>query len=269
MLLRDVGSNYADGGEQRVYEILKDSTDLSAASDELLPQATNWAEHYHLTPNRSNVLRPFDLPADATVLEIGAGCGAVTRYLGETCAVVDSIEPVPSRAKALRERTRDLPNVEVFVGEVDDIPAEAAYDLVVVVGVLEYVGNGTDDLTPYRTFLDGLVARLKPGGSLLLAIENKLGAKYFSGAPEDHSSRYFDGLEDYPGNNPARTFSRRELVALMNGAGLDTAEPLVAFPDYKMTRTVLDPGRLTGAAESLLARVPNFPSPDHNDWRCA
>jgi len=260
-MLRDVGSGYRDGGEERVLEILRESADVSSTSDELITKAANWAEHYHLAPTRSHLLRPLRLPADATVLEVGAGCGAVTRYLGETCATVDAIEPVPRRAVAARERTRDLPNVEVFVGEISDIPDIPAYDLIVVVGVLEYVGNGSADLTPYREFLDGLSSRLKPTGSLVLAIENKLGVKYFSGSAEDHTNRYFDGIEGYPEAGPARTFSRLELTALLGESGL-TAETVLAFPDYKMPRALLSPERLTGEATSLLHRVPNFPSPD-------
>lgn len=260
-MLRDVGSSYRDGGEERVLEILRASSDVSSTSDELIPQAQNWAEHYHLAPTRSHLLRPLRLPADAVVLEVGAGCGAVTRYLGETCATVDAIEPVPRRAVAARERTRDLPNVEVFVGEISDIPDIPAYDVIVVVGVLEYVGSGSADLAPYREFLDGLASRLKPEGALVLAIENKLGVKYFSGSAEDHTNRYFDGPEGYPEDGPARTFSRRELTDLLSLSGL-TAETVLAFPDYKMPRALLSPERLGGEAESLLYRVPNFPSPD-------
>lgn len=261
VLLSDVGSSYRDGGEERVLEILRDSADVSSTSDEIFAKAENWAEHYHLSPTRSHLLRPLRLPADAAVLEVGAGCGAVTRYLGETCATVDALEPVPARARAARERTRDLPNVEIFVGEISDIPDKPAYDMIVVVGVLEYVGAGSADLAPYREFLDNLASRLKPTGALVLAIENKLGVKYFSGAAEDHTDRYFDGVEGYPEGGSARTFSRRELVDLLADSGL-TAETVLAFPDYKMPRALFNPEKLTGPAESLLYRVPNFPSPD-------
>src|SRR5690606_28550559 len=115
----------------------------------LVAHATTWAERYHLDPARANIVRALDLPADARVLEIGAGCGAITRYLGETCAVVDALEPVPSRARAIMERTRDLPGVKVFIGHLDDVPDVPSYDVIVVIGVLEYVGEGSLDDRPY------------------------------------------------------------------------------------------------------------------------
>ncbi len=261
ILVSDPESDYLDGGEQRVLEILQDSTDVSALSDELLPQAETWSERYHLSPTRANLLRALDLPTDAVALEVGAGCGAVTRYLGESCATVDALEPVPSRALAARERTRDLPGVEVFVATVEDVPAVPTYDVIVVVGVLEYVASGSANRAPYVHFLQTLAALLTPGGTLALAIENKLGVKYFCGAPEDHSDRMFDSVEGYPFGSPARTFSRHELGTLMADAGLKPAFR-AAFPDYKMTRAVFDTDAFVGPTTSLLYRIPAFPSPD-------
>ena len=259
VLLRDAEIGYRDGGEQQVLDLIRAAADLSSAGDELIRGAEGWAQTYHLHPARANIVRCLNLPADARVLEVGAGCGAITRYLGETCALVDALEPVPVRAAAARARTRDLDNVAVFVGELSDVPAEPAYDVVVVIGVLEYVGNGTDDPAPYLDFLRGIRQRLVDGGTLVLAIENALGAKYIAGAPEDHSNRLFDSLEGYPAHSPARTFSRAQLDAMFRTAGLDPSFR-AAFPDYKITRTVL--GEFPEAARSLLYRIPQFPSPD-------
>lgn len=262
-LLTDVESSYRDGAEAALHDLVMatDPASLGSADDTLLSHARGWAERYHVHPARANVVRPLALPAGARVLEIGAGCGAVTRYLGETVALVDALEPVPARARVARARTRDLDNVEVFVGMLEDVPDEPQYDVVVVVGVLEYVGGGSASDEAYRAFLEGIRRRLLPGGTLVLAIENKLGVKYLAGAPEDHSDRVFDSLESYPRTSPARTFDRRSLEALVRSAGMEP-ETRLAFPDYKITRAVLDPRVLAAHDASLLHRIPAFPSPD-------
>jgi SAM-dependent methyltransferase len=263
VLLRDVGSTYSDGAEETVLQLMRTCSDLRSDSDELIGHAKGWAQRYHLDPTRATVVRSLELPASAKVLEVGAGCGAITRYLGETCAVVDALEPVPARAAAAAARTAELPGVRVFVGEIADVPAEPVYDLVIVVGVLEYVGAGTADLAPYQGFLREIASRLAPGGALVLAIENKLGAKYVAGAPEDHTGKAFDSIESYPGGGKARTIDRRALESLLSDAGL-APRTLGAFPDYKLTRTVVGdfPDELGDDARSLLHRIPRFPSPD-------
>lgn len=262
-MLGPVRLSYSDGSEDRVLALLRSATDLGSTSRSLAEAATDWAERYHTHPDRANVLRAFDIDPRSRVLEIGAGCGAVTRYLGETTALVDALEPMPSRARAARERTRDLPNVEVAVGEIADVPVAADYDLIVVIGVLEYVGFGVKDDTERLAFLRDIRARLAPGGTLLLAIENKLGVKYLAGAPEDHTRGVYDGIEGYPSGGRARTFSRRELSDLLVAAGFS---PSIhgAFPDYKMTRVVFSPAvdDPTGDSGGLVAELPVLPSPD-------
>jgi SAM-dependent methyltransferase len=259
-ILTPTTSSYRDGAEERVYDLICDAADLSSMSDELAAQATNWAERYHLATSRANLLRPFALPPDAVVLEIGAGCGAITRYLGERCGSVDALEPVLSRARAARARVRDLSNVEVFVGSIEDLPAEPAYDLVVVVGVLEYVGEGSADLVAQRSFLRRIEGVLRQGGSLLLAIENRLGVKYLAGAGEDHTGKVYDSVEGYPAGTVARTFSRSELTGLLETAGLAPSF-YCAFPDYKVPRAVMSDA-LFRSQPQLAWRMPQFPSPD-------
>ncbi len=260
-ILSDPGLGYADGAEGRLAEIVGSATDLSSSSRELADQATDWATSYSLVPGRANLLRSVDLRPDMRVLEIGCGCGPITRYLGERAGLVDSVEPMQARATVARLRTRDLENVQVYVGTLDDVPAEPTYDVVVVVGVLEYVGNGAKDPRPYLDFLEQIRAVLVPGGTLVLAIENALGVKYFAGAGEDHTNRPFDSLEDYALKSPARTFSRAGLAELLQGAGLTPQTVLGAFPDYKLPRVLISDA-LFDASPQLASRLPKFPSPD-------
>ncbi len=56
---------------------------------------------------------------------------------------------------------------------------------------------------------------LKPGGKILIAIENRLGLKYFAGCREDHVGREFAGIEGYPGIDFVETFSKPELEQML------------------------------------------------------
>lgn len=257
-LLSETNIDWRDGGEGEVRAIVAAAEDLSSLSDELALHDAIWETRYHLARERSYVMRVLDISEDAAVLEVGAGCGAVTRYLGETAATVDALEPVRERAEVARLRCRDLDSVEVFIGELDAVPPEPAYDLIVLVGVLEYVG-GRDDLGARVRLLGQAAARLRTGGAIACAIENRLGVQYLAGASEEHLGRPFEGLEGYPRAGPVRTFARAELDAIFRRAGL-TPRTLHVFPDYKFARLVYDDSLLATDARPLAWRVPTFPS---------
>lgn len=262
VFLRGTGLDYLDGFEDSTLGLVRRASRRDSLSDEMLLEARNWVEQYNVHPARANVFRAFEFPPEAKVLEIGAGCGAITRYLGEQCALVDAVEPVVERVRVARARTDDLSSVQVFAGNLDDVPQIPVYDIVVVCGVLEYVGAGALADEPYLDFLQKVQHVLAPGGRLVLAIENQLGVKYLAGAPEDHTQRPFDSVEGYPREGKARTFSRRKLSELAESVGL-SPRVLAAFPDYKLARVVMDVESLEQSGSNLAEHLPQFPSPDY------
>jgi len=153
--------------------------------------------------------------------------------------------------------------VEIYVGLLDDVPLAEAYDVVVIMGVLEYVGHGSPDASIYAGFLERAASLLRPGGTLVLGIENRLGVKYLVGAPEDHLGRAFETLEGYDEASVARTFSRRELEGLLLGCGLEVTT-LGLFPNYKLARTIFHDD-IFEIAPHLATSIPSFPSPDWGD----
>src|SRR3954451_14693973 len=185
-IVSEPSASWVDGGERDLAGILANASDLGSLSDELAAAGDTWVRRYHLASERGNIVRPLAL-LGSRVLEIGAGCGGVTRRLGEMAGVVDALEPTPARAAAARLRTRDLPSVEVFIGDVHTVPREPAYDAVILIGVLDYIG-GADEGEARVAFLREAAARLLPGGTLVCAIENRLGVKYLAGAPEDNAN---------------------------------------------------------------------------------
>ncbi len=93
-------------------------SDITVFSPELRQHCTDWPSLYHLSGTRANILRPFAAALTGEILEIGAGCGAITRYLGELGANVLALEGSSRRAAIARSRTRDLENVTVLVGKI-------------------------------------------------------------------------------------------------------------------------------------------------------
>jgi lipopolysaccharide biosynthesis protein/2-polyprenyl-3-methyl-5-hydroxy-6-metoxy-1,4-benzoquinol methylase len=234
-----IAYNDGDASEQKLAQIIRDTEDVSVFSVDLRRQCTEWAIHYHLSSQRGNILRPFEHLLQGSVLEIGAGCGAITRYLGESGGQILSLEGSPRRASIAASRTRDLKNVTVLAERFDDFEYHEQFDAITLIGVLEYASMFSDGESPALNMLTKIKKMLKPDGHLFIAIENQLGLKYFAGAPEDHIGEAMYGIEGrYQETGPA-TFGRQELEQLINNAGYEGVEFLAPFPDYKMPRSIL------------------------------
>ncbi|MFM0381938.1 class I SAM-dependent methyltransferase [Paraburkholderia dipogonis] len=238
---------YSDGDdvEQALATILRDANDLSVFSPELAVHCTDWPRRYHLNAARANLLRPLAHRLTGDILEIGAGCGAITRYLGECGGNVLALEGSQRRASIAALRTRDLPNVTVLNDRFDGFKPGRAFDVVTLIGVLEYAAlfGATDN--PVHSMLEAVRGMLKPDGILIIAIENQLGLKYLAGAPEDHLGiRMFGvhGLYQKPG---VETFGRHDLQQRLEAAGFPSTELGLPFPDYKLPSSVLPPAALT------------------------
>jgi SAM-dependent methyltransferase len=231
---------YSDGQavEERLLRVLTQAADLSTMSRELVRKITDWPSEYHLSPQRHNLLRHLDRLDGARVLELGAGCGAVTRFLGERGAHVSAVEGSLIRARCARERCRDLDNVEVYCSDFRGIQFKANYDLATLIGVLEYSPTFFHSRQPFLDCLTMVRKTLAPQGRLVIAIENQLGLKYFCGSPEDHLSRQFVGLEDLYPPGSVRTVGRAELAGLLRQAGFTSVTLQYPFPDYKLPRFV-------------------------------
>jgi hypothetical protein len=236
--------NYSDGIEIEKYilKAIKNTENISDNSDELLHSIKDWPSRYHLGAGRSNIFRALDLSTKSNVLEFGSGCGALTRYLGETFNLVDGIEGSSLRARIACERCRDLENVKIFSSNIKNIKFVPSYDITTLIGVLEYapiyMPNQNDASKACLSLLEIAKTSLKERGILIIAIENKIGIKYWSGFPEDHTGRLFDSINGYPDQLGPITFSRQELKKLLQVAGFSNIDFYYCFPDYKFASTI-------------------------------
>lgn len=234
------GIAYSDGDakENRLATVIRECTDLSVLSSELSQHCVDWASLYHLSPARGNILRPFERYLKGSVLEIGAGCGAISRFLGECGGNILSLEGSPRRAQIAASRTRDLTNVTVLAERFDDFHTDEKFDAITLIGVLEYASMFSSDNDPAAGMLRKVFNLLKPEGKLFIAIENQLGLKYFAGAPEDHLGIAMYGIEGRYLRGQPKTFGRKALETLIEQAGFKKAEFLAPCPDYKIPNSI-------------------------------
>lgn len=248
---------YSDGDiENTLLEIVKAYPESEYGK--LIEEKASWPVLYHLSPMRANLIDWIDFrKASDTVLEIGAGCGALTGVLAKKTKQVTCIELSKRRSTISAVRHRELDNIEICVGNFEDIePHLPQFNAVMMIGVLEYAQNYIHSPEPHLEFLKKAWEHLAPGGRLVLGIENKLGMKYWAGCPEDHTGRYFDSIEGYPEGGAACTFSKRELGGLLRRAGYEGIKFYYPYPDYKLPLTIYSDLHLP--QRGSLCQTPNF-----------
>jgi len=237
--------DYSDGikTEKYILRSIKESDDIDYNSYELTKRVKDWPSYYHLGVGRGNILTALDLSRDAKVLELGCGCGAITRYLGENFKTIDAVEGSLFRTQITRERCRDLENVKVYCSNFNNLLFDPIYDIVTAIGVLEYAPLYFDDKSDPKesclSFLKHLNSALTDSGLLILGIENKIGIKYWSGLPEDHTGIVYDGIQDYPSSRGPITFSKKEIKELLLESGFQNIFFFYCFPDYKFTDVMI------------------------------
>lgn len=243
------GIAYSDGQEieERISSIMSETPDRSVLSEELRQQITDWPTEYHFSRLRHCLLRPLGIQAGDRVLELGCGCGAITRYLGETGAEVVAVEGSGPRARIAAQRCKDLENVRVVLENLVLFDTEQHFDWVLLIGVLEYAPLFAESVTsnPVQKYLESSSAFLADNGKLVVAIENQLGLKYFNGCGEDHVARPFFGIHDLYNEKTPVTFGKKELQGILCQAGLSNLDFFYPWPDYKLPSVILHSSAFT------------------------
>ncbi len=246
--------HYSDGDiEEVLLDIVKSRTDYS----EVLANDGRWPVLYHLSPIRQNIINWYPFRDKASCLEIGGGCGAITGALCKSLEKVTVVELSKRRSSINLERHKHFENLEIIVGNLNDITFEEKFDYITLNGVLEYAGSFTHTDEPYKDFLKQIKQYLKPKGKLIIAIENRYGLKYFAGAKEDHTGKEFDGLTGYKDISFVRTFGKKELEELLVQSGYPAQEFYYPHPDYKMPMEIYSQEWLP-SIDTLLTSAPNF-----------
>ena len=231
---------YSDGAEDELLAVMRATEDRRVGSDELASAIHDWPTAYHLAPERAVLLAPVAIGSGDRVLDVGAGSGVNTRICADRGAAVTAVEGSAARAELIAHRCAGQEDVGVLCGPLEALGDDGreAYDVVLLVGVLEYAGTTHGGGSGPAALLSRAVDALAPGGVVVLAIENRLGLKYLLGFPEDHLGLPWVGWEGYRDGEPT-TWSRRELAGMLADAGLAAQKWLYPFPDYKLPTAVL------------------------------
>lgn len=249
-----VNFSYSDGDDIENYllDSIRNCKDKSISSVELNQYIKDWPTLYHLSRRRSNIIRPFaSFLKGKKVLEIGCGCGALSRFLGEVGAELIAVEGSSRRALITRERCKDLKNVNVVAATSELVADLRELDVVILNGVLEYSPKYLG-VNGHLTLLKTVFNQLNEKGKLILSIENQMGLKYFAGQPEDHAGQPMYGINDSYREGEFKTWGKKELKEILKRIGFKKIDQYIPLPDYKLPISIITPFGWENFSEELV-----------------
>lgn len=234
----------ASASFKTILNVIRHAKDRSTFSVELMRGITDFATEYHLSRQRHCLLRPLNIQRGERVLELGCECGVLTRYLGEIGAEVVALEPNQTQSRIASIRCEDLSNVRVIHGDLQTLDDAPAFDWILLVGQAQYD-------------LEQLKILLKSSGGVVLAVDNKLGLKYFNGLADEASTLPFWNIQNINEKPIKPIFARKELTTLLMQHGFEHIDFWYPFPDYRFPSVMLSDIGLQDeefAPEEMLAK---------------
>lgn len=213
----------------------------------------------YLTDSRRLLHIPLlSLSSNSKILDLGAGLGSLSFQIAKrnpSCEVYAFDKTLEGLLllNVIKEQEK-LKNLRIARVDALDIPIDDAFfDVVLVVGVLEWVGASTEGLHPIKAQINVLREAyrvLKPHGQLLIGIENRFGYQYLRGALDHSNLPYTSLMPRFIANWYSKfrlgseyrtyTYSERGYRKLVSEAGFKNLEIFAAFPDYRIPRLIVD-----------------------------
>lgn len=188
------------------------------------------------------ILGWYDFASDGSLLELGAGFGARTEVFCRRCGQVTAVEADSLRGEGVQIRCGNVEKLTVVQADWREyvLDLQDKYDYIVLAGGLEEVPEdfAFGGLSGPAAMVKCLLGLLKPEGRLFLAVDNRLGLRYFCGEPERHTGRPFAGINSSRLQDGKRLFSREEIMAVVREAGAKGLKCYYPLPDWHMPQLI-------------------------------
>lgn len=243
----------------KILEVAANKGWRSALRDELLPLTDEYAYKYALLESRADWHFLLNLAPEARVLDVGCGWGPVTISLARHYSEVFGIDPNLLTLNFLQIRADQENLTNIVLAKTDplewnNLPFEPGFfDLVVLNGVLEWVGSARYDKPPnfyQRNALLEIKRILKPNGKIYLGIENRFSCGNFMGNKAHNGVPFADILPRPMANNLSRLFGHQEgfrtYTYSLNGyrklftdCGFSVQSEYFPYPDYRFPNSII------------------------------
>src|SRR3984957_8915466 len=191
-----------------------------------------FVRRYITDQNRSLFLSMLPIKEGERVLDVGAGWGNLAAQIAKGFPS----SSVYATDKALEQlffaeqikKQEGLKNMRVIQCDITDPPFEKGFfDVVIMIGVLEWLGASVKTMSPRAAQERGLKAIydiMRPGGRLLIGIENRIGYQNILGRQDRAKTAY----------------TQRGYTRLLKDAGFEAVTFYPVLPNYWFPNRISD-----------------------------
>lgn len=215
---------------QHLNRRARETGDWLNSAKEIIPEYSEHFTHFY----RADCQFLWPANKDSIILDAGSMWGGLTIPAAQFHRDIYAIDKTIETLEFLKIRAEQmgLKNIHTLAAPVKSLPfADNLFDLVILNGVLEWVGLEEDTIleqhwkgkrteeqayfqTPEEMQIDVLKEMrrvLKPNGYLYIAMENRYGIQYFLTYPDDHNNiRFVTFLPRYFANKISKIMKKGE-----------------------------------------------------------
>ena len=242
----------------KLHDVARTKGCKNALEETLKKLKGEYTFNYAWDERRADWYPLCELPEKPIIVDVGAGWGAVSTALARQNGEVYSLDSNIETLEFIHIRSQENKFNNVKCIHVDPLEKtgfpflDNSVDLVIMNGLLEWVGAAVDNGDPKRLQCEALKEAsriLRPGGKLYIGIESRYGFSYWLGK-EDHPHTKFTSvvprfvaslITKRKGLGPYRTYthSARQLKKMLLSSGFATAKFYVPFPEYRTPNRII------------------------------
>lgn len=181
---------------------------------------------------RCNLISWYPLKKGMRVLVVGDNCDSIKDFLEEQEVILT---------------TKDDENKNIFdyLMHLEDMKNQ--FDVILHIGIpVNDAGQKKHIIYKYLQRYRGLLAEC---GTLLFAVGNRLGLKYFAGCKDEYCNRYFIGPEGYTEVTGNYLMSKKEYLKEIKDNGFFDVACYYPYPDYFFPTAIYSDERLPAQGE--------------------
>lgn len=149
-------------------------------------------------------------------------------------------------------------NIKLDKCNIKNLSLNGEYDYITLIGTFEYVPTILDNYKCYSEFLKRLKKHLTPNGTILIAIDNRLGVKYLTGGKYKNYSYIFEGMEKKIQKGQANLLTKQELIKFIREAEFENFKFYYPLPDYRFINSIFTDDFMPKSSHSKILYPVNY-----------